>query len=65
LAASLIEICNESPKTIDQIIAAIGNRFDADRTQLEEVLADLTTRRVLYEERGKYFTLAIPEHPYL
>ena len=29
------------------------------------ILNDLTAQRVLYEERGKYFTLAIPENPYL
>ncbi len=32
---------------------------------LPAVLVELTARRILYEERGKYFTLAIPEHPYL
>jgi hypothetical protein len=25
----------------------------------------LTTARILYEERGKYFTLAVPENSYL
>jgi hypothetical protein len=28
-------------------------------------LADLTVKRILYEERGKYFTLAIPEHQFI
>ena len=65
LAASLIELCNESPKTLDQIAAALRDDPAADRAQLESVLSDLTSRRVLYEERGKYCTLAIPEHPYL
>lgn len=65
LAAVLIELCNESPKSLDQIRVAIPARSTADRDNLESILADLTSRRVLYEERGKYFTLAIPEHPYL
>jgi hypothetical protein len=65
LAANLIEMCNESPKTLDQIRAGFSDRFTVDAAQLEPVLADLTSSRVLYEERGKYFTLAIPEHPYL
>ena len=66
LAAVLIEICNESPKSLDQIRTALPDESKSGRPeQLEAALADLTSRRVLYEERGKYFTLAIPEHPYL
>jgi ribosomal peptide maturation radical SAM protein 1 len=65
LAAVLIELCNESPKSLDQIRAAVTDQSTADRDNLESILADLTSRRVLYDERGKYFTLAIPEHPYL
>jgi hypothetical protein len=65
LAAVLIELCNESPKSLDQIRAAVTDQSTADRDDLESILADLTSRRVLYDERGKYFTLAIPEHPYL
>lgn len=64
LAAVLIEMCNESPKSLDQIRATL-DESKTDREPLESALVDLTTRRVLYEERGKYFTLAIPEHPYL
>ena len=65
LAAVLIELCNESPKSLDQIRIAVPARSTSDRDNLESILADLASRRVLYEERGKYFTLAIPEHPYL
>ena len=65
VAAVLIELCNESPKSIDQIRSAVTEESVADLDQLESVLAALVSRRVLYEERGKYFTLAIPEHPYL
>ena len=64
LSAVLIEMCNESPKSLDQIRATL-DEYKTDREPLESALVDLTTRRVLYEERGKYFTLAIPEHPYL
>jgi len=64
LSAVLIEMCNESPKSLDQIRATL-DESKTDREPLESALVDLTTRRVLYEERGKYFTLAIPEHPYL
>ena len=65
LAAILIEVCNESPKTLEQIRSVIADQLLSGREQPESVLADLTSRRVLYEERGKYFTLAIPEHSYL
>ena len=64
LAAVLIEMCNESPKSLDQIRATL-DESKTDREPLESALDDLTTRRVLYQERDKYFTLAIPEHPYL
>jgi ribosomal peptide maturation radical SAM protein 1 len=64
LAAVLIEMCNEAPKSLEQIRAAL-DESKTDREPLESALVDLTTSRVLYEERGKYFTLAIPEHPYL
>ena len=64
LAADLIELCNEAPKSLDQIRGALSGQ-SLEKTQVEPVLAELTSRRVLYEERGKYFTLAIPEHPYL
>ena len=65
LAAVLIELCNEAPKSIEQLRVALGEYPETHGEQLETTLAHLTSGRVLYEERGKYFTLAIPEHPYL
>jgi ribosomal peptide maturation radical SAM protein 1 len=65
LSAVLIELCNESPKSLDQIRGAVDDQSTGVAAELEPALADLTARRVLYEERGRYFTLAIPEHPYL
>jgi hypothetical protein len=65
LAAVVIEICNEAPKSQEQIRMALPRRLETDEDALSSVLADLTVQRVLYEERGKYLTLAIPEHPYL
>ena len=62
----IIEVCNEAAKNRDQIRAALA---DAKRERpfseddLTEALSILTSRRILCEERGKYFTLAIPEHP--
>ncbi len=61
VAARIIELCNEAPKSLEQLRPSLECGQDA----IDEALAELTKRRVLYEERGKYFTLAIPEHPYL
>jgi ribosomal peptide maturation radical SAM protein 1 len=71
LAAHVIELCNEAPKSAEQIQSALeaseacerGSR--PSRDELAAVLGELASRRVLYEERAKYFTLAIPENPYL
>ena len=65
LAAVVIEICNEAPKTVEQIRTALAGHTDAREDALSSLLTDLVAKRVLYEERGKYFTLAVPEHPYL
>jgi ribosomal peptide maturation radical SAM protein 1 len=64
VAALVIELCNEAPKTAEQLLSALAS-LDTSQAQLEPILADLTSRRILYQERGRYFTLAIPEHPYL
>ncbi len=65
LAALVIESCNEAAKSPEQIRAIAACRMDCGEAALTAVLNDLTAKRVLYEERGKYFTLAIPENPYL
>jgi ribosomal peptide maturation radical SAM protein 1 len=65
LASLVIEVCNESVKTVEQIRAVVAGRTDCSNAILQPILNDLTAQRVLYEERGKYFTLAIPENPYL
>jgi len=65
LAAMVIEMCNEAAKSVEQICTAVDGRVDVSDNVLSPILSELTARRVLYEERGKYFTLAIPENPYL
>jgi len=65
LAALVIEICNEAGKSMEQIRIAVADRTDGSDTILKPILDDLTDSRILYEERGKYFTLAIPENPHL
>jgi len=64
VAALVIEMCNEAPKTAEQLLSALAY-LDTSQAQLEPILTDLASRRILYQERGRYFTLAIPEHPYL
>ncbi len=67
-AAGIIEACNEAAKSRDQIRAVLkeaksGLALSDD--ELNAPLSILTSRRILYEEREKYFTLAIPENQFL
>ncbi len=67
-AAGIIEACNEAAKSRDQIRVALqeakrGMALSDD--ELRDALDVLTSRRILYEEREKYFTLAIPENQFL
>jgi hypothetical protein len=67
-AAGIIEVCNEAAKSADQIRTALANRPDKSGNrdaEIDQALGALTTARILYAERGKYFTLAVPENPYL
>jgi len=67
-AAGIIEACNEAAKSRDQIRAVL-KEAKRDMTlsddELNDALGVLTSRRILYEEREKYFTLAIPENQFL
>ena len=66
-ASVVIDVCNEAPKSLEQLRSALQERQDTGEVSevvLQESLARLTAKRILYEERGKYFTLAIPEHSY-
>lgn len=66
-SAWAIEACNEQARTADQIRAgwnAAHPQASVDAASVAAALADLTEKRILYEERGRYFTLAIPENPY-
>jgi len=65
LAGLIIEICSEAPKGRAQICAAVAERMDCSEAALKPVLSELINQRVLYEERGKCVTLAIPENQYL
>jgi hypothetical protein len=67
-SAGIIEVCNETAKSVDQIRTLLARRPSQSKNvvaEIDEALAALTAARILYEERGKYFTLAVPENPYL
>jgi len=67
-AAGIIEACNVAAKSKDQIRVVL-KEAKRDMTlsddELNDALGILTSRRILYEEREKYFTLAIPENQFL
>ncbi len=67
-ASFIIEYCNEAPKSAEQIhnaLRARDPRADESADMIAAQLAQLTAKRILYEEKGRYLTLAIPEHPFL
>ncbi|MFM9906848.1 MAG: RiPP maturation radical SAM C-methyltransferase [Nitrospiraceae bacterium] len=67
-AAAIIEVCSEAPKSVDQIRSLLAQRpekGEGSDQEIDQALIAMTDARILYEERGKYFTLAIPENTYL
>jgi ribosomal peptide maturation radical SAM protein 1 len=67
-AAGIIEACNEAAKSVEQIRTLLASRPGKSENvdaEIDQALGVLTAARILYEERGKYFTLAVPENPYL
>lgn len=67
LSAWVIEACNEQARTVDQIVTGWNAAHPGEpigAAAVAAACADLIEKRILYEERGKYFTLAIPENPY-
>ena len=67
-AAGIIEACNEAAKSAEQIRMLLTSRPGTSENvnaEIDQALGVLTAARILYEERGKYFTLAVPENPYL
>lgn len=67
LAAFLIEFCNDVPRTTDAIQQEVSAHpeFGALTGEpVREALMELTRDRILYEEKGRYFTLALPANTY-
>jgi ribosomal peptide maturation radical SAM protein 1 len=66
--AFVIEYCNEAAKSLEQIRDGLkdqGHAAASDPARLVQALAELVEKRLLYEEKGKYFTLALPMNPNL
>lgn len=66
--AFVIEYCNEVPRSQEQIREGLEERAQAaasDPALLGQALAGLVEKRLLYEEKGRYFTLALPMNPNL
>jgi hypothetical protein len=65
--SQIIEMCNEAPKSGESIRqtlqAQVHEQKEVDRL-VDAALTKLTAKRILYEERAKYFTLAVPENQY-
>ena len=63
LAAFLIEHCNDASKTSDAIRQEAANQPEfatLSEADIRRTLAALVSDRILYEERGRHFTLALP-----
>jgi ribosomal peptide maturation radical SAM protein 1 len=67
-AAFVIEYCNEAPKSMEQIREGYKDHRDGgapEGDRLEEALSQLLLKRLLYEEKRKFFTLALPTNQHL
>ena len=66
--AFILEFCNDQPKSFEQIRKGLQDQPHSGSDQEIQPLADLLTtlqsKRLLYEEGGRYFTLALPVNPH-
>jgi len=66
--AFILEFCNDQPKSFEQIRKGLqeGELVSTDLAiqPLADVLKVLTGKRLLYEEGGRFFTLALPVNPH-
>ena len=61
--AIIIDFCNEAPKYRDQIKACLnedGQGRHCETGIVERAIEDLLQKRLLYEEGGRYLSLALP-----
>jgi ribosomal peptide maturation radical SAM protein 1 len=63
--AFIIDFCNDAPKYLGQIRGELNDRKAGavhDDATVKRALDDLRQKRILYEEKGRYLTLALPEN---
>ncbi len=67
-SAIILEFCNDQPKSFEQIRKELQNASTKESPDSLQPLADelksLLNKRLLYEEGGRYFTLALPVNPH-
>ena len=67
LHAFLIEHCNDAPRPTEAIRQTVKARREFASISddgVKQALGDLVADRILYEEKGKHFTLALPANSY-
>ena len=66
--AFILEYCNDQAKSFEQIRKGLQNQPETGSSQKIQPLADLLitlqNKHLLYEEGGRYFTLALPVNPH-
>ena len=63
-ASFIIEFCNEIPKTLGQIRRGMLEQGNSG-TPFVDAVATLLAKRILFEDKGRHFTLALPVNPNL
>ena len=61
--AFIIDFCNETPKYLKQIkdgVKETAQSRGCENAAMEQAVQDLLRKRLLYEESGRYLTLALP-----
>ena len=68
-AAFIIDYCNEQPRTLNQIRTAIQKEMPKSEEEgivsLKDEITTLVAKRIMHEEKDRYFTLALPVNPHL
>jgi len=67
----ILNACNEAPKTLDQIRRAVAEQAPASQASsgvgpsIDAAVSTLVAKRLMVEEKGRHFTLALPVNPHL
>ena len=61
--AAAVYVAADAGATLDELVARVPSGVKP--AEIQELLADLVARRYMYEERGKYLSLAVADRPLL